>query len=66
MLIVGDGGSVLSFTHVHDAATAVVAALGRDVTGALDVVDDTPITMADWLPGTAAARLASPVRLLLR
>ncbi|MFI7706297.1 NAD-dependent epimerase/dehydratase family protein [Nonomuraea sp. NPDC049480] len=57
--IVGDGGSVMSFTHAHDAATAVVAALDRDVTGALNVVDDTPVTFAEWLPAYAD-RLGAP------
>ncbi|MFC4115933.1 NAD-dependent epimerase/dehydratase family protein [Nonomuraea zeae] len=55
MPIVGDGGSVLSFTDSHDAATAVVAALDRDVSGVLNIVDDTPVTMGEWLPAYAAA-----------
>ncbi|MFE3452792.1 NAD-dependent epimerase/dehydratase family protein [Nonomuraea sp. NPDC059194] len=53
MPIVGGGGSVFSFTHAHDAATAVVAALDRNVTGALNVVDDTPMALSDWLPAFA-------------
>ncbi|WP_109529551.1 NAD-dependent epimerase/dehydratase family protein, partial [Nocardia aurea] len=59
MPLVGDGGSVMSFTHAHDAATAIVAALDRDVTGALNVVDDTPVLMRDWLPAYAR-RLGAP------
>ncbi|TYB61428.1 NAD(P)-dependent oxidoreductase [Nonomuraea sp. PA05] len=59
MPIVGDGGSVLSFTDAHDAATAVVAALDRDVSGVLNVVDDTPVRMGEWLP-EFAARLGAP------
>jgi nucleoside-diphosphate-sugar epimerase len=55
MPIVGDGGSVLSFTSAHDAATAIVAALDRDVTGVLNVVDDTPTRMGEWLPAFAAS-----------
>ncbi|MFG3442369.1 NAD-dependent epimerase/dehydratase family protein [Nonomuraea sp. NPDC047897] len=51
--VVGDGGSVLSFTHACDAASAIVAALDKNVTGALNVVDDTPVTMRDWLPAYA-------------
>ncbi|QYC39551.1 dTDP-4-oxo-6-deoxy-D-allose reductase [Nonomuraea coxensis DSM 45129] len=62
MPVVGDGGSVLSFTHAHDAATAVVAALDRDVTGALNIVDDTPVTMREWLPAFAARLGAPPPR----
>lgn len=59
MPIVGDGGSVFSFTHAHDAATAVVAALDRDVSGALNVVDDTPMAVRDWLPAFAR-KLGAP------
>ncbi|MDF2704580.1 MAG: hypothetical protein K0R62_232, partial [Nonomuraea muscovyensis] len=59
MPVVGDGGSVLSFTHAHDAATAIIAALDKDVTGALNVVDDTPVLMRDWLP-VYARRLGAP------
>lgn len=59
MPVVGDGGSVLSFTDAHDAATAVVAALDRDVSGVLNIVDDTPIRMGEWLPAFAA-RIGAP------
>ncbi|GAA3474714.1 NAD-dependent epimerase/dehydratase family protein [Nonomuraea roseola] len=59
MPIVGDGGSVFSFTHAHDAATAVVAALDRNVSGALNVVDDTPLAHRDWLPAFAR-KLGAP------
>jgi nucleoside-diphosphate-sugar epimerase len=55
MPIVDDGGSVFSFTHTHDAATAIAAALDKPVTGALNVVDDTPVPIREWLP--EAARL---------
>lgn len=51
--IVGDGGSVFSFTHTHDAATAIVAALEKPVTGALNIVDDDPAPMREWLPEVA-------------
>ncbi|PZG12874.1 NAD-dependent epimerase/dehydratase family protein [Nonomuraea aridisoli] len=57
--ILGDGGSVFSFTHVHDAATAIVAALDRQVTGVLNVVDDHPVPMREWVPAYAA-RLGGP------
>src|SRR5262249_22203979 len=40
--LVGNGGAVFSLTHTDDAATAIAAALDRDVSGALNVVDDTP------------------------
>ncbi|WP_327086631.1 NAD(P)-dependent oxidoreductase [Nonomuraea sp. NBC_01738] len=52
--IVGDGASVFSFTHTHDAATSIVAALDREVGGVLNVVDDHPTAVRDWLPALAA------------
>ncbi|MEO3829211.1 NAD(P)-dependent oxidoreductase [Actinomadura sp. B10D3] len=58
--LVGGGHSTLSFTHADDAATAVVAALDKDVTGVLNVVDDTPVTMHEFLPAYAAL-LDAPV-----
>ena len=51
--IVGNGGSVFSFVHVDDVASAVVAALGRDVPGVLNVVDDEPVRLGEWLPAVA-------------
>jgi nucleoside-diphosphate-sugar epimerase len=41
---------VFSFTHVHDVATAILAALDKAVSGALNVVDDDPAPMGEWLP----------------
>lgn len=52
--IAGKGASVFSFTHASDAASAIVAALGSNASGALNIVDDTPVTMAEWLPAFAA------------
>ncbi|SFF52174.1 Nucleoside-diphosphate-sugar epimerase [Actinacidiphila alni] len=55
MPVVGDGGATFSFVHTFDAASAVLAALARpEVTGALNVVDEDPATVGDWLPATAA------------
>ncbi|MFG1804944.1 NAD-dependent epimerase/dehydratase family protein [Streptomyces sp. NPDC049040] len=55
MPVVGDGSGAFSFTHTRDAATAVVAALAHpEVTGALNIVDDEPALLRDWLPGVAA------------
>ena len=48
--VVGGGTAAFSFTHAHDAATAVVAALDRDVVGPLNVVDDNPVALKEWLP----------------
>ena len=57
--MVGGGTSVFSFTHTYDAATAVLAALDSDATGALNIVDDDPATVATWLP-VLAGLLAAP------
>ena len=40
--LVGGGRSVFSFTHVEDAATAMLAALDRPAAGVLNIVDDAP------------------------
>lgn len=49
--LVGGGHAVFSFTHADDAATAIAAALDRpEVTGVLNVVDDTPVELREWLP----------------
>lgn len=48
--LVGGGTAVFSFTHSHDAATAIAAALDKDITGALNIVDDDPSPMGEWLP----------------
>jgi nucleoside-diphosphate-sugar epimerase len=53
--IVGKGTGVFSFTHTRDAATAIVAALDRPATGALNIVDDDPAPVAEWLPAYASA-----------
>jgi len=51
--LVGDGGSVFSFVHVDDVASAVLAALEHDVPGVLNVVDDEPAPLREWLPAVA-------------
>ncbi len=48
--LVGGGTSVFSFVHVIDAAAAIVAAVESEVTGAVNVVDDDPAPMSEWLP----------------
>lgn len=52
--LVGGGNGVFSFTHADDAATAIVAALDREVAGALNIVDDEPAPLHRWLPEFAA------------
>jgi 2-alkyl-3-oxoalkanoate reductase len=54
--LVGDGGGVWSFTHIEDAAAAVVAALEHWTPGEVyNVVDDEPAPVREWLPAVAAA-----------
>jgi nucleoside-diphosphate-sugar epimerase len=60
MPVAGQGDSVFSFIHAHDAATAIVAALDKDATGVLNVVDDEPAPLREWLPGVAKLLNAPP------
>jgi nucleoside-diphosphate-sugar epimerase len=62
MPLVGAGSAVFSFIHTYDAGTAIVAALDRTVTGALNVVDDDPAPMSRWLPEFARILGARPPR----
>ncbi|TCO42421.1 nucleoside-diphosphate-sugar epimerase [Kribbella antiqua] len=48
--IIGRGTGTFSFTHTDDAAAAIAAALDRTVSGALNVVDDEPAQVREWLP----------------
>jgi 2-alkyl-3-oxoalkanoate reductase len=60
--IVGDGGGVWSFVHIHDAATATLAALEHGGTGVYNIVDDDPAPAREWLPVLAQAAGAKPPR----
>ena len=51
--VVGRGESVFSFTHTHDAATAIVAALDVRTSGVFNIVDDEPAPVHEWLPELA-------------
>jgi nucleoside-diphosphate-sugar epimerase len=62
MPVVGAGTSVFSFTHTCDAATAVLAALNTNTSGALNIVDDDPAPIATWLPALATMLDAPPPR----
>jgi nucleoside-diphosphate-sugar epimerase len=53
--LIGDGASMFSFIHAHDAATAILAAVDHPAaSGVLNVVDDRPTLVHDWLPEMAA------------
>ncbi|GAA1930292.1 NAD(P)-dependent oxidoreductase [Streptomyces sodiiphilus] len=60
--LAGGGTAVFSFLHARDAATAVVAALDKDVTGVLNVADDDPAPMHVWLPHLARLLDVRPPR----
>jgi 2-alkyl-3-oxoalkanoate reductase len=60
--IVGDGGGVLSYIHVEDAAAATAVAVERGEPGVYYVVDDEPAPQRDWLPVLASALGAKPPR----
>jgi nucleoside-diphosphate-sugar epimerase len=51
--IVGEGKSMFSFVHTEDIAAAIQQGLGKDVTGILNVVDDDPTPIGEWLPALA-------------
>jgi nucleoside-diphosphate-sugar epimerase len=53
--LIGDGASLFSFIHAHDVATAILAAVEHPAArGVLNVVDDQPTLVHDWLPEMAA------------
>jgi nucleoside-diphosphate-sugar epimerase len=60
--IVGDGGGVMSFIHLDDAAAATVLALQHAGPAIYNVVDDEPAPVREWLPVLAAALGAKPPR----
>jgi 2-alkyl-3-oxoalkanoate reductase len=62
MPIIGAGGGIMSFVHLHDAATATVLALEQKATGIYNIVDDEPAPQRDWLPVLAQALGAKPPR----
>ena len=64
--IVGDGGGVLSYVHIEDAAAATVAAVERGASGVYYIVDDDPAPAREWLPVLADALEAKPPRRIPR
>ena len=53
--IVGSGAGVWSFIHVADAASATVAALALQGPKVLNVVDDEPARVSEWIPALSEA-----------
>jgi len=64
--IVGDGGGVISYVHVEDAAAATAVAVERGEPGVYYVVDDEPAPAREWLPVLAGALEAKPPRRIPR
>lgn len=60
--IVGDGAGVWSFVHIDDAAIATALAIEGRTSGVYNIVDDEPVTVAEWLPELARAVGAKPPR----
>jgi nucleoside-diphosphate-sugar epimerase len=59
--LIGDGASMFSFVHAHDVATGILAAVDHPAaSGALNVVDDQPTPVHEWLPEMAVL-LGAPV-----
>jgi nucleoside-diphosphate-sugar epimerase len=58
--LIGDGGGVMSFIHLDDAAAATVLALDAEGPAIYNITDDEPAPMRDWLPALAAAAGAKP------
>ena len=62
--IVGDGGGIMPFIHLDDAAAATVLALEHDTPAIYNIVDDEPAPAREWLPAMAEALGAKPPRKL--
>jgi nucleoside-diphosphate-sugar epimerase len=60
--IVGGGGGVSTFVHLHDAAAATVLALEQGAAGIYNIVDDEPAPVREWLPVLASVLGAKPPR----
>jgi 2-alkyl-3-oxoalkanoate reductase len=64
--IIGDGGGVMSYVHVEDAASATAIAVERGRPGIYNIVDDEPARQREWLPALARALDAKPPRRIPR
>ena len=62
--IVGDGGGIVSWIHLEDAAAATVLALEHEGPAIYNIVDDDPAPAREWLPALAQCLGAKPPRRL--
>jgi nucleoside-diphosphate-sugar epimerase len=60
--IIGDGGGIISFIHLDDAAAGTVLALEKDGPAIYNIVDDDPAPVREWLPVLAETLGAKPPR----
>jgi nucleoside-diphosphate-sugar epimerase len=60
--IIGDGGGMISWIHLDDAAAATVIALEHEGPAIYNIVDDEPAPVREWLPVLADALGAGPPR----
>src|SRR3954452_24676534 len=60
--VVGDGGGILAFVPVDDAAAATVLAVERGERGVYSIVDDEPAPVREWMPELAHVLGAKPPR----
>jgi 2-alkyl-3-oxoalkanoate reductase len=51
--VLGSGRGQWSFVHIDDAVEATVAAVESEITGALNICDNAPISLRHWLPAFA-------------
>src|SRR4051794_6858045 len=64
--IIGDGGGMISWIHLDDAAAATVIALEREGPDIYAITDDEPAPVREWLPVLAEALGAKAPRRLPR
>jgi nucleoside-diphosphate-sugar epimerase len=60
--VIGDGGGIFSYIHLHDPAAPTVLALDHEGPAIYNITDDEPAPMREWLPTLAAALGASRPR----
>jgi nucleoside-diphosphate-sugar epimerase len=60
--IIGDGGGMISWIHLDDAAAATVIALEHEGPAIYNIVDDEPAPVREWLPVLAESLGAKPPR----
>ena len=62
--MVSEGGGIISWIHLEDAATATVLALEHEGPAIYNIVDDDPAPVREWLPVFAEVVGAKPPRRL--